>query len=150
MNVKFKTLLFMAVMAILPFAGLKASVAPLSASNGKANITANLPGGHQLTLEEFLSLTPAKYKEMTGKKLGIKKSVELKLAQKFVKKQMKKGAADISQGLYIVLAILGFGWLAMGILDDWQGSDWIISLVLYILFYIPGLIFSLIKMSKYY
>jgi len=150
MNLKFKTLFFLALIACLPISSLNAAVVPLHPSNNNLNSERNLLAGHQLTLEEFLSLTPAKYKEMTGKRLGLKKSIELKIAQKFLKKQMKKNAADISQGLYIVLAILGLGWLAMGILDDWQGSDWLISLVLYILFYIPGLIYTLIKMNKYY
>lgn len=102
----------------------------------------------KLTLEEFTKLTPSKFEEMTGKKLSMVKKFKLKVAQKFLKK--KAGTADISKGLYIVLAIIGLGWLAMGLLDDWSGSDWIISLVLYFLFFLPGLIYTLIKMKKYY
>ncbi len=102
----------------------------------------------KLNLSEFISLTPSKFEEMTGKKLGIVQKFKLKVAQKFLKK--KAGGASISKGLYVVLAILGLGWLAMGLLDDWSGSDWIISLVLYLLFFLPGLIFTLIKMKKYY
>ena len=56
----------------------------------------------------------------------------------------------ISQVGYIVLAILGLGWLAMGINDNFQGYDWLISLLLYLIFYLPGLIFTLIMMSNYY
>ncbi len=102
----------------------------------------------KLTLEEFTKLTPSKFEEMTGKKLSMVKKFKLKVAQKFLKK--KAGTADISKGLYIVLAIIGLGWLAMGLLDNWSGSDWIISLVLYFLFFLPGLIYTLIKMNKYY
>ena len=102
----------------------------------------------KLTLEEFTKLTPSKFEEMTGKKLSLIKKLKLKVAQKFIKK--KAGTGDISKGLYIVLAIIGLGWLAMGLLDNWSGSDWIISLVLYFLFFIPGLIYTLIKMNKYY
>ena len=102
----------------------------------------------KLNLDEFIKLTPSKFEEMTGKKLGIVKKLKLKVAQKILKK--KAGTADISKGLYIVLAIIGLGWLAMGLLDNWSGSDWIISLVLYFLFFIPGLIYTLIKMKKYY
>ena len=102
----------------------------------------------KLTLEEFTKLTPSKFEEMTGKKLSMVKKFKLKVAQKFLKK--KAGTADISKGLYVVLAIIGLGWLAMGLLDDWSGSDWIISLVLYFLFFLPGLIYTLIKMKKYY
>lgn len=109
----------------------------------------NLPAElTKLDLNELISLTPSKFEEMTGKKLGIVQKFKLKVAQKFLKK--KAGSTSISKGLYVVLAILGLGWLAMGILDDWSGSDWIISLVLYFLFFIPGLIYTLIKMKKYY
>lgn len=63
--------------------------------------------------------------------------------------KVKKGDT-IPQGLYIVMAIFFLGWLAMGINDDWSGYDWLISLVLYIILWLPGFIFSLIKMGKYY
>lgn len=61
-----------------------------------------------------------------------------------------KGKAEISKPLYIVLAIFAFGWLAMGINDNFEGWDWVISLVLYILGWLPGLIYTLVKMKKYY
>jgi uncharacterized membrane protein YqaE (UPF0057 family) len=63
---------------------------------------------------------------------------------------VKKGGSAMPQVLYIILAIIGLGWLAMGINDSFSDFDWLISLVLYILFYIPGLIYTLIKMNKYY
>lgn len=111
--------------------------------------TATVSTAPKMDLETFKNLTPQKYQELTGKKLGFVNTVKLKMAQKLLKNK-KAGSADISKGLYVVLAILGFGWLAMGLLDDFGGSDWIISLVLYFLFYFPGLIYSLIKMKKYY
>jgi uncharacterized membrane protein YqaE (UPF0057 family) len=61
-----------------------------------------------------------------------------------------KEAVDISKGAYIVLAIIWFGWLAMGINDNFEGFDWIISLLLYILGWLPGVIYTLIRMKKYY
>ncbi len=61
-----------------------------------------------------------------------------------------KGKAEISKALYVVLAIFAFGWLAMGINDNFEGWDWVISLVLYILGWLPGLIYTLVKMKKYY
>src|SRR5215218_6996728 len=57
----------------------------------------------KLGMDKFLSLTPSKYKELTGHKLGLKKSLELKAAQKFVKKSIEPGE-KVSKGLYIVLA----------------------------------------------
>lgn len=59
-------------------------------------------------------------------------------------------ADTIPQALYIVMAIFLLGWLAMGINDNFEEYDWLISLLLYIIMYLPGLIFTLIKMSKYY
>ena len=104
----------------------------------------------QMGVQQFLSLTPAKYKELTGKKLGIKKSLELKAAQTLLKKKMSSRAADIPKGLYIVLAILGWGFLAIGLLTDWQGNDWWINLLLSLLCLIPGIIHALVNMKKYY
>ena len=61
-----------------------------------------------------------------------------------------KPAAVISQPLYIVLSVFFLGWLAMGINENFEGWDWVICLGLYILFWLPGFIFSLIMMSKFY
>ncbi|MCB0847727.1 MAG: hypothetical protein KDE26_30955, partial [Bacteroidetes bacterium] len=92
---------------------------------------------------------PKKYKEITGEKLGVQNTLKLKAAQKMLKKQQKKDS-DISKGVYILLAILGLGFLAIGLLDDWEGNEWIIALVLAILCWIPGVIYALVKMKDYY
>ncbi|TAE51144.1 MAG: YqaE/Pmp3 family membrane protein [Bacteroidetes bacterium] len=52
--------------------------------------------------------------------------------------------------MYILLAILGLGFLAIGLLDNWSGSDWIIALVLSILCWLPGVIYAFVKMKNYY
>lgn len=103
-----------------------------------------------LSLEDALNLTPKSYREMTGERLGLVKFAKLKVAQHIIKKQQRKKATDLPKGGYIALAIFGFGWLAMGLLDDFQGNNWWIGLILYAIFYFPGLIYSLIKMSEYY
>lgn len=41
----------------------------------------------------FLTLTPQKWQEMTGKKISITQKLSLKMAQKQVKRQLKKGKA---------------------------------------------------------
>jgi uncharacterized membrane protein YqaE (UPF0057 family) len=102
----------------------------------------------KVKVEEFLNLTPKKYRELTGEKLGIKKTLQLKAAQKFLKKSMNK--TDIPKGLYIVLVIFGWGFLAMGLLDDWTGKNWWMNLLLTFLCWIPGVIHGLIKMKEYY
>lgn len=109
-----------------------------------------LPGAATaLSLERFLTLTPKQYREMTGERLGLKNAIKLKAAQKIVKRQLKRDE-ELSKGLYVLLAILGFGWLAMGLLSDWDGSDWIVNLVLTFLCWLPGLIHALVKMKDYY
>ncbi len=111
----------------------------------------------EMTPEEIMVLTPEKYKEKTGKKMGLKNALKLKMAKRLLKKAKKAEAkgqgtenAGIGKGLYILLAIIGLAWIAMGIFDDWQGSTWIIGLVLALLLWLPGLIFALIKMGDYY
>lgn len=120
-----------------------------TALGDQPEVKAITPEMAQLGLDQFLALTPKKYKEMTGKRMTIKQTVTLKAAQKIVKKHMKK-EPDISKGLYIVLAILGWAWLVMGLMDDFNGSDWIVNLVLTILCWLPGVIHALVKMKKYY
>lgn len=102
-----------------------------------------------LSMEAFMSMTPATYKQMTGKKLGWYKSMQLKMAQKQMKKQSAKGG-DLPKWAYVVLSIFGLGWLAIGILGDWKGNDWWIALLLYFVFFLPGVIYSLVVMNKYY
>jgi uncharacterized membrane protein YqaE (UPF0057 family) len=103
--------------------------------------------------ESFLSLSPKAYRELTGKKLTLKESFSLKMTQKMLRKQHNNAAAEggtLPQWAYIVLSIFALGWLAIGIKSNWKGNDWWISLLLYFLFYFPGLIYSLIVMKKYY
>ena len=102
-----------------------------------------------LNVADFLNLTPAKYTEMTGKKLGVANTLKLKAAQKIVKNNFG-GSTPIEKPIYILLAILGLAWIAMGLADDWKGSDWIVNLILTILCWLPGLIHALVKMKKYY
>jgi uncharacterized membrane protein YqaE (UPF0057 family) len=102
-------------------------------------------------VEEFMTMTPKKYKEKTGKRMGVKQAIQMKMAQKMAKKADKASkGGDIPQGLYIVLAIFGLAWIGMGVMDDWQGDNWWINLILSLLFVIPGLIHALIKMGDYY
>lgn len=108
----------------------------------------NLKG---MVLNDFLNMTPKKYKKLTGEKLGWKNTLKMKAAQKILKKKMKKGKDEpISKGIYVLLALLGWGFLAMGILDDWEGNNWLTCLLLTFLCGIPGIIYALIKMKEYY
>lgn len=107
----------------------------------------------QMTMDDFMNLTPGQYKQATGKKLGIKNTLKLKAAQKFLKKNLnagEAGGADIPKGLYIVGIILGWGWLLMGLMDDFSGNNWWVNLILTALCWLPGVIHGFIKMNDYY
>lgn len=145
---KILTLLVLALMCLnLNAASVSANWAVTMGD--QPEVKALTPEMAHLGLDQFLALTPKKYKEMTGKRMTIKQTVTLKAAQKIVKRHMKKDA-DISKGLFVVLAILGWAWLAMGIMDDWSGSDWVVNLILTVLCWLPGVIHALVKMKKYY
>ncbi|MFM2385905.1 MAG: hypothetical protein RL660_662 [Bacteroidota bacterium] len=92
-----------------------------------------------------------------------------KVLEYLLVKKLRKGApSDISQTVYIILTILSLGWLAIGLLTDWQGSDWLVALAItaagYILFGligffvpfiwllgpVPGIVYCIMKMKEYY
>ena len=107
------------------------------------------PMVQNMDMEDFLTLTPKQYRKMTGKRLGVKKALQLKAAQKVIKKATGQ-AADIPKGLYIVGVILGWGFLVMGLMDDFQGNNWWVNLLLTALCWLPGVIHGFIKMGDYY
>jgi len=101
-----------------------------------------------MQLETFLDFTPKKYREKTGKRLGIKKTLQLRAAQKFVKRQLDI-EPRISPFLFCLMGTLWMGWLAMGIMDDWGGINWVTNMLLSIL-WLPGLLHALIKKKDYF
>jgi len=113
---------------------------------------ATLTQAQDFDAEAFLDLTPKKVREMTGERLGIKGTLALKAAQKAYKKSMKanNAATDIPKGLYVVAAIFGWGWLVMGLMDDFEGNNWWINLILTFACWLPGVIHAFIKMKEYY
>lgn len=157
---KMKTVLFLLVSAF-SFAAVSPSFAITTATTGETstshwseayktnpNMQALSPEMLKMSMNAFLALTPSKYKEMTGQKLGFKKTLALKAAQKMLK--AKGGGDKVSKGLYILLAIVGLGFVGIGLATDWDGNEWIIGLVLGLLCWLPGLIYALIKMKNYY
>ena len=59
-------------------------------SNPKSAITP-YERANELLVQQFLTLTPKKYYELTGKKLKLSQKVSLKLAQWKIKKMIRKG-----------------------------------------------------------
>lgn len=62
----------------------------------------------QSSVDDFLNLTPKKYKEITGEKLGLKKTIALKAAQKAVKKQMNGNASAGPKSQLVALILVIF------------------------------------------
>lgn len=112
-------------------------------SNNQMNLS-------NMTVNDFLTMSPRQYRQMTGEKLGLKNTIKLKVAQKVMKKKLGNNQEPLSKGLYVLLAILGWGFLGMGLGSDWEGSDWIVCLVLTALCWLPGVIYALAKMGDYY
>ena len=115
---------------------------------------ANLNSGNpDAKLQFLLDLTPEKYEQMTGKHMGFMSKMALKLAQKKAKAALNNssaGGSDLPKVAYIILAIVGLGFLGVGLASDWKGDDWWITLLLSFLFWLPGVIYALIVMNKYY
>lgn len=130
---------------------LVAAILSISLQAGMLYVPAHMAASKQIDVQTVLSLTPSKVQEMTGKKMSLKEKIALKFTQAKLKKEFKKGGkGSIPKGLYIVLAIFGWAWLAMGIMDDFSGQNWWLNLILTFLFWIPGLIHALIVMKQYY
>ncbi len=100
---------------------------------------------------EVLAATPAtaEQKEMAAA-METKVNSEKKSALYRFFHRQGKPSAQMSKLVYVILAIIGFGWLAMGINDNFADYEWLLSLLLYILGWLPGLIYTLIRMKKYY
>lgn len=112
-------------------------------------IVETVPELPKINIEDFLKMTPAKYKKMTGKRLGLKKTLQLKFAQKKLNKYLND-SEKLSKGVYILLAIVGLGFVGLGLLNDWKGDEWLICLLLGVLCWLPGVIYALVKMKNYY
>ena len=124
------SLFTMLIAASMSMAAVPTKVANLPTGDLKVND--NIDQIFRDNLTAFLDLTPRSYEEMTGQKLTLKETMKLKAAQKMVKNQLKKadGEDTFPKGAYIVLVILGWGFIPLGILSDWKGNDWWVNLLL--------------------
>lgn len=100
------------------------------------------------SVESFLELTPKKIKAATGKKLKLKEIIALKIAQRKMKKQIKK-SKPVSKDVYIILIVFGLGFIGVGLNSDWEGNDWLICFFLGFTC-IGGIIYALSKRDDYY
>lgn len=156
MHTMLKKLPIFIVALLFAATNLSAAVVAPPVEVDPAATSAFFPAGEAVTPEDFLALTPRKIREATGQKLSLKQVIGLKLAQKKIKKEMrrsqKKGDPGVPKGLFIVCAIFLpiAAVIFMGIADDWEGNTWWTALLLYALCYFPGLIYTLTKVKNYY
>jgi uncharacterized membrane protein YqaE (UPF0057 family) len=128
-----------------------------------------IPVGKNVEKISLMDLSRIKVKDLenlTGRKMKLAEKLEFKLVQMHLRnsinangvinsKKMEKAIAkgdkgSVSKGLYIVLAIFGLAWIAMGVMDNWSGHNWWVNLILTLLFWLPGFIHAMIKMKDYY
>ena len=120
---------------------------------------------NKLSTVDLSDLTIKQAEELAGRKLTLKEKIGFKIAKKKMQKMEKKsitsmssstgllggaGDAGIDKGIYILLAIVGFPFLSVGLASNWEGSDWIYCLLFTCLCWLPGFIYALVKMKKYY
>jgi hypothetical protein len=96
---------------------LHAALPPLTSSASKDDVTI------QLSREDFLTLTPAKYEEITGEKLGLKGKLALHLLKREVKKSdttepvlLEAELADNEGGFNLIGFLAGFFLSLLGVL----------------------------------
>jgi len=143
---KTKIYLLIALITISMFASNESKAAFLMKKAVKKTITADQP--QKADMAAISTSAGSSLTSMTSEsKVTTSKHSFLSRISNFITKGKH---AVIPQILYIILAILPLGWLAMGINDNFQPWDWVISLILYCILWLPGIIYTLIKMNKYY
>lgn len=104
------------------------------------------------SVDDFLNLTPKKYKEITGERMSIKEVIGLKIAQRKVKKAIDSGSmpfdTDDNEILIYVLCFF-IPPLAVGLLYD-IGSEFWTNVILTLLCGIPGIIHAFIVCARYF
>ncbi len=63
----------------------------------------------------------------------------------------KDNGSYISKGLYVVLSILGLGWVAILVNGNVKGKvSWVPAIIFTLIGAIPGMVYSLLSMKYYY
>jgi hypothetical protein len=134
--------LLAAVFSISSYAGI--IYVPANASdNSKAGVETNIEKVKATNMDAFLALTPAKVQEMTGKKMTFGQRIALKMAQKKLSKQLKKGKSidihDESQmlRLWVIFALVALVLTILGIFITFlwflSGLAWLAAVIFFIL-----------------
>jgi hypothetical protein len=97
--------LLVAICALLSVTGTQAAVVLEQNSQMEQLLDGDQP---DMTLEQFVQLSPKQIEEMTGQKMGFKETLALKKAQKQIKKSMKDGSASNPKSQIIALILVIF------------------------------------------
>lgn len=111
-----------------------------------------------LSAKDVNNFTIRDAEKLAGRKLTFKEKIGFKVAKMKMKRKGinslfsgdGKSAPGIEKGIYILIAIVGFPFLSVGLASDWEGSDWLYCLLWTCLCWLPGFIYALMKMKKYY
>ncbi|MES2702600.1 MAG: hypothetical protein V4649_08180 [Bacteroidota bacterium] len=128
----------------------------LAAGDSKAAFvirTGHTPVSNEVVLPAASAMAPAAATAATiSEHMPVTKVAHKK--QSLLSRLVHKAALQVARvpmWLYIVLALVPFGGVvAMGINDGWADNEWIICLLLYLLAYVPGVIYTLVMAKKYY
>ena len=123
-----KIVLLFSMLLVFASASIQATVnvkqLPAEVSTMKSEV-AGLPTEFQnFNVDQFLTLTPSKYKELTGKKLGLKNSIALKVAQWKVKKVMEESTPAGGGKSQLIALLLCFFLGGLGIHRFYLGYTW--------------------------
>ncbi|MFN5135301.1 MAG: hypothetical protein ACK5DG_08280 [Chitinophagaceae bacterium] len=112
-----KKILTLLVAVLFTLSAVNAGMIVVPAVNEPVKKEATTPADvlSKMDPKAFLALTPAKIQEMTGKKMSLKQKLGLKLVQRDIKRQLKKGkevnmaefAKKASEGIDILWFLLG-------------------------------------------
>ena len=143
-------LLLLLFVSSTTFAAFAAPATPVVPEAEPALVAAFAADGETMTMDDFLALTPKKVREQTGERMGFKKALGLKLAQRAIKKQMRKAkkaglaedaGGDKNQLVALLLAIflggLGIHSFYMGYVGKGIAQ---IALLLTSFLIIPGIL----------
>ena len=110
-----KTNFFFLFLLVFTTLSLNAALPPMKVATSDATI--------QLSSEDLLALTPAKYEALTGEKLGLKGKLALYLLKKEVKKtgttepiQLEEELANTEGGFNLIGFLAGFLLAFLGVL----------------------------------
>lgn len=130
---------FLLMLFALVFQGAHAFVTPMAVPAEKESVITPAPSPFAgMSIQDFVTMSPKKYAELTGKKLSLSQKISLKIAQAKVKKAMKKNkdiqlmnytqgidTSDFSIGGFVLGLLLGvIGVLIAYLIGDQAVIKW--------------------------